>query len=419
MFPFEHVLVRLTHRPQFTDNGSFAKKTTKAASVRRRTGSFHGRMKNLLVPALLLFGLLVNGTLAQQSKSGAAAPKSKKTTVNKKTALKKRRSPEVDPTNGDNVDGEDLVIRRAAVDALGLQAGSVVVADPNSGRVLTVVNQKLALRSGFIPCSVIKLVTALAALTEHVVTREAPVRLTRYASLDLTTALAHSNNPYFATLGERLGFERVVRYARLLGLGEKAGLDIPGEQPGDIAAQPPKWGGMGLMTSFGEGFLMTPLELAALLGAVANGGTLYYLQYPRNPYEIEHFMPRIKRALDLGPSGFEDIKVGMRGAVDYGTAKRANDPGEMIWGKTGTCTDFPTGNHMGWFGSFTEPGEHQLVVVVMLTSPIKSVSGAVASGIAGEFYRKLSMQGYFPAVSAAKAKTSDLPDILAEPHAQE
>jgi cell division protein FtsI/penicillin-binding protein 2 len=173
------------------------------------------------------------------------------------------------------------------------------------------------------------------------------------------------------------------------------------------------------MTSFGEGFLMTPLELAALLGAVANSGTLYYLQYPRNPYEIEHFTPRIKRALDLASNGFEDIKVGMRGAVDYGTAKRANDPDELIWGKTGTCTDFPTGSHMGWFGSFTEPGAHQLVVVVMLTSPIKSVSGAVASGVAGEFYRKLSGQGYFRTVTTAKAKTSDLPDILSEPHTQE
>ena len=379
-------------------------------------------MKNFLLPALLLVGLLTNAALAQralaqQKKAGPVAPKVRK------GVAKKRRSPEVDPTAGDNVDGEDLAIRRAAVDALGMQAGSVVVADPHNGRILTMVNQKLAFKSGFIPCSVIKLVTALAALSEHVVTREASVRLTRYTSLDLTTALAHSNNPYFATLGERLGFERVIRYARMLGLGEKAGLEIPGEQPGEIAAEPPRWGGMGLMTSFGEGFLMTPLELAALLGTIANGGTLYYLQYPRTPEEIDQFTPKVKRLLDLAPNGFEDIKVGMRGAVDYGTAKRANDPEELIWGKTGTCTDFPSGSHMGWFGSFTAPGDHQLVVVVMLTSPIKSVSGGVASAVAGDFYRNLSAQGYFQAVAAAKARQSDLPEILVstpsvEPHTQ-
>src|SRR5690349_9539010 len=82
------------------------------------------------------------------------------------------QAPPVDPTVGDDVDGDDLVIRRAAVAALGTQNGSVVVADPTTGRILTIVNQKLALKSGFIPCSTIKLVTALAALTEHVVERD-------------------------------------------------------------------------------------------------------------------------------------------------------------------------------------------------------------------------------------------------------
>ena len=66
---------------------------------------------------------------------------------------------------GDNVDGEDLEIRRAAVDALGTMNGSVVVVDPSNGRVLTMVNQKLALKGGFTPCSTIKLMTSLAALT--------------------------------------------------------------------------------------------------------------------------------------------------------------------------------------------------------------------------------------------------------------
>ena len=114
---------------------------------------------------------------------------------------------------------------------------------------------------------------------------------------------------------------------------------------------------MGLMTAFGEGFLMTPLELAGILSSIANGGTLYYLQYPRNEDEIEQFTPRVKRTLDIAPNGIEDIKVGMRGAVDYGTARRANyDPNELLFGKTGTCTDFRAGVHMGWFGSFTEVG---------------------------------------------------------------
>jgi penicillin-binding protein 2 len=197
----------------------------------------------------------------------------------------------------------------------------------------------------------------------------------------------------------------------MLGLGEKAGLDITGEQPGGLATEAPKAGGMGLLTAFGEGFAVTPLELTAIVSAIANGGTLYYLQYPRTTEEIDHFTPQVKRTLDLPPSSIEDIKMGMRGAVDYGTARRANDPAETILGKTGTCTDFPSGSHMGWFGSFNDGGSRKLVVVVMLTSPVKSVSGAVASGVAGALYRNLSSQNYFTVASDVHPK-SGLPEVI-------
>jgi penicillin-binding protein 2 len=317
-------------------------------------------------------------------------------------------APAVDPTDGDNVDGDDLTIRRAAVTALGTQNGSVVVADPSNGRILTIVNQKLALKSGFIPCSTIKLVTALAALTERVVNRETFIYTARYTSYNLTTALARSNNPYFAKLGTWLGFDRVVKYAQMMGLGEKAALDLAGEQPGVVPDAPPAGGGVGMMTSFGTGFQMTPLELAALLSAVSNGGTLYYLQYPRTAAEIVSFTPKEKRTLEIAPNGIEDIKAGMRGAVDFGTAKRANDPTETILGKTGTCTDYKSSSHMGWFGSFNEVGYHKLVVVVMLASTAKT-GGGVAAGVAGEIYRNLSEQNYFVAENTPK-KT--LPEII-------
>jgi len=310
-------------------------------------------------------------------------------------------APPVDPTEGDNVDGDDLTIRRAAVDALGTLNGSVVVVDPGSGRVLTMVNQKLALKGGFIPCSTIKLVTALAAMTEGVVSPDSLIG-GRYNRFNLASAIAHSDNNYFAVLGNRLGFERVLHYAQMLGLGEKAGLDIPGEEPGAVPSEPPRFGAMGMQTAYGDGFLVTPLELAALLSAIANGGTLYYLQYPRSPEEVEQFKPQTKRVLELAPGSISDLKVGMRAAVDVGTAKRAAyDPNEPILGKTGTCTDFRVSSHMGWFGSFNEVGHHQLVVIVMLTGT-KTVNGPVASGVAGAIYRSLSGQRYFTADASKK-----------------
>ncbi len=365
-------------------------------------------MKRFFVVPLAAFTLL-------QLASVAATPQQKKATqvaaARKKAAVRRHLPPPVDPTAGDNIDGDDLVVRRAAVAALGGFAGSVVVVDPNNGRVLTIVNQKLALRTGFIPCSTIKLVTSLAALTEGIVSKNTTIYTSRYVTYNLTQALARSNNQYFNILGRRLGFDRVHHYAEMLGLGEKAGLDIPGEEPGGLVTEEPKAGGVGMMTSFGTGVSMTPLELAALLSAISNGGKLYYLQYPRTPEELEQFEPKIKRELELSATGMEDIKDGMKGAVDFGTARRAGyDPNEPILGKTGTCTDAPSSSHMGWFGSFNEVDTHRLVVVVMLTGG-HNVSGPVAAGVAGQIYRHLSEQRYFVADAGAKKK-SDLPDII-------
>jgi cell division protein FtsI/penicillin-binding protein 2 len=290
-----------------------------------------------------------------------------------------------DSTAGDFADGEDLEVRRAATEALGKYNGSVIVADANTGRILSMVNQRTALGSGFQPCSTIKLSVALTALREKVI---APGQ--KMLGMNLTYALAHSNNAFFASLGTRLGYDTVSRYARLFGYGETAGWNIAGEQAGYYPSAPPKNGGMGMLTSFGEEISQTPLQLTALMCALANGGHLYYLQYPHSQVEASHFIPRIKRELniqDLIPA----VKPGMLGAVAYGTARRAT-PDQPIAGKTGTCTGSQT--HLGWFGSFNDTGDRKLVVVVLLTGGRPSV-GPLAARVAGEVYRGLGEVNYF------------------------
>ncbi len=300
-----------------------------------------------------------------------------------------------DSTAGDLVDGEDLVVRRAAVQALGPYNGTVVAVDPQTGRILTVVNQKLAYRDGFEPCSTIKLVAALAGLNEGLIDRTTLLHITRRGRMDLTDALAHSNNFYFATVGTQLGFDRVEQYAKKFGLGEKATLNVDEEQPGTLPDAPPEIGGVGMMTSFGSGIKLTPLQLAALVSTIANGGTLYYLQHPKTPDEVNAFVPRVKRQVEIA-QWLPDIKPGMMGAVEYGTARRAGyNENEPIYGKTGTCSDeHNPGIHLGWFGSFNEVGQNKLVVVVLLTGG-RPVSGPAASGVAGAVYRNLSEEGYF------------------------
>jgi len=361
-------------------------------------------MRIIVFPVLVLAGLLQ----CPQSLRAASQPRTPAPAAKARRRVAVRRPPPVDPTVGDNVDGDDLTVRRAAVEALGVQNGSVVVVDPANGRVLSIVNQKLAFSNGFTPCSTIKLVTALAALSEHVVSRDDTIHLSRYMSFNLDEAIAHSNNEYFGELGKRLGFDRVTRYAKMLGLGEAAGLDIPGERPGALPGEPPRGTSMGLLTAYGSGFLVTPLQLAALVSAIANGGTLYYLQYPRTPDEIGRFGPKVKRPLELAPNGIGDIKIGMRGAVDHGTARLANyNPSEPLFGKTGTCEDYSASQYMGWFGSFLDTEPHKLVVVVMLASPVHSVSGATASAVAGAVYRSLAQQHY-----EVTSRRSDLPEII-------
>ena len=90
--------------------------------------------------------------------------------------------------------------------------------------------------------------------------------------MNLTEAIAHSNNAYFEALGRKLGFEKVAYYAHQYGLGELAGYDIAGEQLGTYPDEviPQKLGGVGKMCSFGEGISMTPLQLGAMVSAIAS-----------------------------------------------------------------------------------------------------------------------------------------------------
>jgi cell division protein FtsI/penicillin-binding protein 2 len=335
------------------------------------------------------------------SASPAATAKKTVATAPKKKVPAKRRRPVYSPWNvptfaesaaGDDIGGEDLTVRQAAVEALGRYNGSVVAVDPLTGRILTMVNQKTALQSGFQPCSTVKLPVAMAGLIEGLIERDTPLRVQGTTRMTLTEALAKSNNPFFAMLGTKLGFARFSYYARLLGLGEKAGLDIDGEQLGAFPATPPPGTPVGLMTSFGEGIALTPLQLAAMLSAFSNGGTLYYLQYPRSLEEIRSFAPRVKRRLAIG-QWVPEMRPGMAGAVEYGTARRANyNTTEPLFGKTGTCTDNRT--HLGWFGSYNLVGRNRLVVVVLLTGG-SGVSGPAAAQIAGNMYKRLSQESFF------------------------
>jgi cell division protein FtsI/penicillin-binding protein 2 len=197
----------------------------------------------------------------------------------------------------DDITGEDPEVRRVAVNALGKHAGTVVVMDPQTGRIYSVVNQEWGLRRGFKPCSTIKLVTGVAGLSENVIP---PVDTAGDGyRMDLTAALAHSNNPFFEQVGSRIGFDKMVSYARELGLGEKTGANVPYEFQGKLPEMKPGFVER-RMFSYADGFEVTPLQLGTLVSAMANGGKLLVPQVLRSSKDQSKVGPKVRRQLPFG-----------------------------------------------------------------------------------------------------------------------
>jgi penicillin-binding protein 2 len=246
---------------------------------------------------------------------------------------------------------------------------------------------------------------AMAALSEGLVTRDTMVQLPGFR-MNMTDALARSNNLYFEELGRELGFERVRHYANQFGLGELAGYNIQGEQLGVYPDQelPASEGGVGRMCSFGQGVSLTPLQLGAYVAALANGGTLYYLQHPTTLQEVAAFEPKVKRTLDIARY-VPDLQDGMAGAVEYGTARRlrANFHEFPVFGKTGTCSD--KGTRFGWFASFSDSPQGNLVTVFFLEGG-RPTFGPRAAELTGEFYKNLWDRNWFAAHGQQEAASA-------------
>src|SRR5437868_330680 len=263
----------------------------------------------------------------------------------------------------DETQGEDPEIRRVAVQALGDRARTVVVMNPKTGQVYTVINQDWGLRRGFKPCSTTKLVTGLAGLSEHVIDPVQTVNIgTASYSLDLTDSLAFSNNGYFQRVGGQVGFDKMMGYARKLGLGQQTGINFPAESPGRLPAFKEGYA-VNHMSSHGDDIEVTAIQLANLTSAIANGGHLLVPHLPRTPEENVRFKAVLKRDIDIPQESVQRMIPGMIGSVNYGSGKRANNPLETIAGKTGTCTG--QGSKLGLFTSFAPVHDPQLAITVI------------------------------------------------------
>jgi penicillin-binding protein 2 len=218
-----------------------------------------------------------------------------------------------------------------------------------------------------------------------------------HGSLDVVGAVAQSCDVFFYKAGggfeetdfDGLGVERIAEYARLFGLGEPTGVDLPAESGGLVPTSEWKrhtygesWStGDTYNLSIGQGFLeVTPLQMLNAVNVVANGGALLR---PKIVHHVDNaegetvqpFETEIIRTVPVSEEYLALVREGMEGAVAYGTAARRGQIGSLrIGGKTGTaqfCDDIMCGvgfeqPEHAWFAAFAPVEEPEISVVVYL-----------------------------------------------------
>jgi penicillin-binding protein 2 len=309
----------------------------------------------------------------------------------------------------------DAALQRATQDALGSRAGSVVAIDPRSGEILALASSPTfdpnlfvprispadwgrisqdkrhplhnrAIQSRY-PCgSVFKIVTATAALETHNATPQTTWTCPGYYKVGRRTfrcwkahgtvgfirAVAESCDAYFYEMGMRVGVETLGRYAKGFGLGSKTGIDIPGEVSGLIPT--PEWklekigerwyGGDTANMAIGQGYVqVTPLQMAVVVSAVANGGRIV-----RPHLELDEKGDHVVGRAPMSEATRLAIARGMVEAVNTrgGTARSAAVPGVVVAGKTGTAEDPPRARPHSWFVCFAPASSPEIALCVML-----------------------------------------------------
>ena len=232
---------------------------------------------------------------------------------------------------------------------------------------------------GFPPASTFKIITTIAALESGKFNEASTVPTMgsfcyagqcyadhgSFGSIGFPTALAVSSNSFFYQVGLAVGPEQLFKAARRLGYGSLTGMEIRDEETPGLLGDPAwkqrvlgePWTPVDTITSaIGQGAVtVTPLQMARLYAAVANGGWLL------TPHLVEQ--PPTRRWIGLRPATLRTLRLGLRQVVTDGTARLLDDPSlPPVAGKTGTAEDPPRPDH-AWFGGFAPSDQPELVIV--------------------------------------------------------
>lgn len=319
----------------------------------------------------------------------------------------------------------DLELQQEAQELLEGKVGSIVALDPRDGAVRAMVSspsfdpngfagplnqedwerivgapnkplQNRAIHNAYPPGSVFKIAMAVAALADGLIDPKEEVycggstrlydrrwrcwRARGHGRLDLRGALQHSCDIYFYRQGRKMGIERIARYARMLGLGRRTGIEFPAEREGLVPD--PEWSltsrglpwypGETISVAIGQGPVLTsPLQIAVMTAAVANGGFLV------QPHLLEGgARPPEPTGVDADVIAF--VREALANIVADGTGRAASTPIVQVAGKTGTAQviaqatwtrsedlPFEHADH-AWFTSYAPVEAPELVVVVFV-----------------------------------------------------
>ncbi len=347
----------------------------------------------------------------------------------------------------------DLDLQAAAEGLLQDKVGAIIAMDPRNGEILAMASspsfdpnvfstrilkrdwdqlmddpdhplQNRAIQNSYSPGSIFKLIMADAGLEEGLITDETHVNCSGAAtfynrtfhcwqkkghgSVGLQTAITQSCNIFFYTMGQRLGISKIALHAQALGLGERTGIDLPGERSGVMPSEEwkeqtrgSKWyAGETISVSIGQGYVSTtPLQLLRAVSAIATNGKLIT---PHVLLRAEGLQDDPKRwpvrEIPIGDENARKIRAGMWGSVNnFGTGHNAAIPGQDICGKTGTVQVLSKETKSGlkgdasdfedhsWFAGFASRDNPEFSVVVFVEHGGKG--GVAAAPLAHEIFK--------------------------------
>ncbi len=227
-----------------------------------------------------------------------------------------------------------------------------------------------------------------------------------HGSVNLHSAIVRSCDVFFYNVGMRMGIDRIAKYAKMLGLGAKSGIDLPSEEPGLVPSEEwvqrvyhHKWyPGSTISVSIGQGSVMvTPLQVAYVIGGIASSGDF------KQPHLLKDAPNVGEKHVELAEDTVEQVTQGMYGVINEagGTGQAVKLQGIEFCGKSGTAQlmsygaasrlGLGKGKNDGWFVGFAPRRNPEIVVAAVVEDTSEhggTTSGPVVRDIVKAYYDK-------------------------------